>query len=497
MQLLNPKNETQTWLASRLVQIKLPKALIHTLMYGVSIVFMKGLSLILLPFLTHALSQQEYGQLEVLSSIAILGSVLAGLGLAEALFRFYGLSKTTDEAQSHAAHLLLLAILVAAAMASLAWVCYPQVQSILPGYLPANTVLIVLLTISLEAIIAVALGWLRLQDKVGLFCTLTCGRALLQLLLTFYWVELGQGVNGIVLAGFIAATIQAFLLLMHFANDLNRHLVKRSILNFSLLKSYLQYCTPIMLSGLIAFGLMGVDKWFLAKYADLNQVAILGVASKFALATVILLQPYTMWWSPKRFQVLQQQGQQLTSQYIVIGLALLLFICVVMAGASPLLVHFLVPVSYQNVVAIITPMILAMACKEAAELVNIGCFVGKTSHSQMAINAFSAGLFVLLLWWLTPSFGMFAVAWGLLAVQCTRLTLFYLVSQTFLKLNYPLGKLLLIGTISTTLVVLLPYLMTLGYSVTMMSLCLLSTSTLIAWLCAKVLCNRNDLTTAG
>ena len=72
-------------------------AISQTILYGFSIVVMKGISIIMLPFIAHQLSPDAFGKLEVLSSFAIVVSILVGLGLEDTLYRFAG--QAANEAQ--------------------------------------------------------------------------------------------------------------------------------------------------------------------------------------------------------------------------------------------------------------------------------------------------------------------------------------------------------------------------------------------------------------
>ena len=73
-------------------------ALFKTLIfYGLSIVLMKGLSLIMLPLIASYLSPSALGQLELLTTAAILASLFVAMGLEDCLFRFA--SNTQGRAQ--------------------------------------------------------------------------------------------------------------------------------------------------------------------------------------------------------------------------------------------------------------------------------------------------------------------------------------------------------------------------------------------------------------
>ncbi|MDN3684766.1 hypothetical protein QW180_19040 [Vibrio sinaloensis] len=63
-----------------------------------------------------------------------------------------------------------------------------------------------------------------------------------------------------------------------------------------------------MLSAMVAFALSGAERWIIVAYTDLDTLGIYAIAAKFALGVGILIQPFHMWWMPKRFQVQQSKG---------------------------------------------------------------------------------------------------------------------------------------------------------------------------------------------
>ena len=58
----------------------------QTVLYGFSIVAMKGISILMLPFIAQRLTQPAFGRLEVLSSLAVVISIIVGLGLEDTRF---------------------------------------------------------------------------------------------------------------------------------------------------------------------------------------------------------------------------------------------------------------------------------------------------------------------------------------------------------------------------------------------------------------------------
>ncbi|PSW05758.1 lipopolysaccharide biosynthesis protein [Photobacterium lipolyticum] len=421
----------------------------QTLLYGIGIVIMKGLSMVMLPWLAYQLTPAEMGRLEVLTSVAVLGSIVLAMGLEDALYRFVGLEKSNSQKKEIAAQIFgislilsVMAIFIAPFLAQIISQLFLQLWSI---QLNRLDLIFIFSFLALEALVAVCLGWLRIQDKAVVFFLVTVGRALLQAILVFTCVDMGFGVTGILAAGLVATLIQAVCLIWLQIRDTGMQLCFRKI------KPVLIYSLPIVGSGLVSFPLAGLDRWLLLSVVDLETIAQYGVASKFALATVLLLQPFGMWWSPKRFEYLNRKnGHQQVVKYICVGLCLTFVIALVVSLASPWLIHQLFPAHYQLAAQYTLGLVMVMAVKEVAELVNIGCFIGRTTKTQFVVNLTGTlvGLstMVALLFW--GNYGVWGIIGGLLLAQLCRLGLFVVLSQVYLPLSYPVKKLACIACVS-------------------------------------------------
>lgn len=430
--------------------VRLPEGLKQTFLYGTSIALMKGVSLLMLPFITHHLSADSFGRLEVIGTLAIIGSVLVGMGLEKTLFRFAGAAKDPTQRQQLAAEIFGLTILIGSAAWLIGFLIADQLAILIPGNPTSYEVRLVISILALEGCIAIPLGWLRMRDRVFPFFFATTGRALLQALLVVTLLIAGRDVAGVLEAGLIAAVIQAaalgYLQIRDTGISLGRETGVRSLV----------YSLPIVGSGLVAFALNGLDRWVLADYATLVDVAQFGVAAKFALAVVLLMQPFGMWWSPRRFNVLHEPGgREKVARFASLGVTLVLIIAVVVSLVSPLLITWLLPNSYLIAGQYTIGFVLVMLLKEVTELVNIGCFNGKTTGTQLVIDSIGATVGIVCMFWWTPIFSEQGIAvWGiifaLLSAQAIRLVLFFIASQHFLPLPYPVRSLLLLATISVS-----------------------------------------------
>jgi O-antigen/teichoic acid export membrane protein len=414
----------------------------QSLLYGMSIALMKGISLLMLPFIARYLSPQAFGLLEVVSTLAVVASVVVGMGMEHTLFRFVAATKSPRQRRNVAAELFGLSLIIAIIAASVGWLISDNLSRLMPGNPSVYLIKLVLAMLALEGCIAIPLGWLRMNDNAMRFFMITCSRALLQAALVVLMLSLGRGVAGILEAGLIAALCQSLVLsywhIRHVGVSLNYQRAKTTFI----------YSLPIVGSGLLAFVLNGLDRWIIAGHASLTDVAQLAIAAKFALASVLLLQPFTMWWSPRRFEVLNQpRGKQAAVSGIVMGACIALLVAVLVAMASPMLITMLFPAQYTYAGHYVVGLVLVMLVKELAELFNIGCFCGQTTKAQFMINAVGALIGGLAMFYLVPKFAVFGVIASLLLAQLLRLVLFYSASQYFLPLAYPMRALLLLTSL--------------------------------------------------
>ena len=102
----------------------------------------------------------------------------------------------------------------------------------------------------------------------------------------------------------------------------------------------------------------------------------------------------------------------------------------------PAFVLLVLPESYHAAASIVVWLALVNILKNAGDLLNLGCFAGDSSQSQMWIQWMCAAVAIMGYWWLVPEHGVWGAVWVLLLVYGLRLLSFYVVSQYWLPLPY-------------------------------------------------------------
>ncbi|MGL5006711.1 MAG: lipopolysaccharide biosynthesis protein [Plesiomonas sp.] len=413
------------------MRINIPAALQQMFFYGLGLILMKGISLLMLPVFTHYLSTAEFGQLEVLLALINIGTLLLGLGLVDALYRFAGVSHTS-EARNHVAGALFGQTLMIATFGIL--VLFPfaaKIAALLPGGVPVSVIRWVLLSIALEGVIGIPLAWIRMKSMARFFFLCTAGRVVIQAFLIWIFLRSGHGVKGVIVVGALTSLGQAMLMGYWQWRDTGAHFKLQSSMH------YLRYGFPILISGLAGFAIAGLDRWWLAGSAGETELAYYAVAAKFALAAGLILQPFALWWYPKRFQLLlDENGLQKNADFAEFGASCGYLLAGVVGIISPYLIMILTPVDYHPAIQLVPWLVAAMAFKTQSELMNVGCYSQSDSKIQMNIHLVTSLIGVGGYAVLIPFFGVFGVIISQLFVNVLRAGLFLYYSQKLLFLPY-------------------------------------------------------------
>lgn len=396
-------------------------------LYAVSIFLMKGISLITLPLMAHFLSPAQLGHLEYISITTVFFSLLVGLAMHENLYRFIGTIENSSQQKQQAARLYSATCLMSLFFGSLIYIGY----SISPWQIKEiNSTIATLITIVLiyEAPLAIALAWLRLQNEAKLFFQVCICTVAMQVVLLI--VALTQFPSVEVLFAFnVICTLGQFVYL-HFKIGFTL-----SLPPFASYKRFIKYSTPIMLSGMVAFGLSGAERWLIAGTTDLSTLGIYAIAAKFALAVGIMLQPFHMWWMPKRFHAYESQGRHYTTKIVQYGVLLLCVIAVTATWMSQIFILTILPNEYALAAQYVGLTIAMMLFKELVELTNFGILYSQKTSRLLIINIVST-LIALCVFYLTIGSGLVAILLALIVGQVCRFIATLIQSQSLTPLAY-------------------------------------------------------------
>ncbi|MFC1747537.1 lipopolysaccharide biosynthesis protein [Pseudomonadota bacterium] len=416
--------------------------------YGLGLVMMKGISLFMLPVFTSYLSTTEYGRLEVLLALANIGTLILGFGLVDSLYRFAGMAENDQQRREVSARAFGLTTLITLAALLVVQLAAPLIAQLLPGTVEVFDVRLLGVALAVEGCLTIPLAWLRMRERAKQFFVLTTSKVILQAGLSYALLQQGWGISGILVASAVSAVLLAVVLSVLHIKDVG--------FSFSWISSrqLLRYGVPMVISGMAGFALSGLDRWLLADVVGEAALAPYAVAAKFSLVTLLLMQPFTLWWYPQRFRLLNQtKGIEKNAHYAVLGSTLVIIISGAVGVCAPWLIRWLTPEAYHVAIVYVPWLVLATALKIISDLLNLGCYTSTNSRLQMQINLVCTCVGVALFAALIPSWGIGGVVAALVISNTLRLILFYYKSQNLLYLPYCFRPLFQATTFSALMIV--------------------------------------------
>lgn len=441
--------------------------------YGLSIGLMKGLSLIILPIVSRYLTPAQMGQLELLTTIAIFVSLFVAAGLEDCLFRF---AKCKADEKSVAASFYGWSLTFGSLFYVGAWLSAPAAAKILGNDITALQLQIIWAGIALEGAITLPLALMRMRQRAGLFFSFVIGRTFFQAALTLILLSQSASVTSLLIASLSATLLQAGTLAIWQLKAAGIAPRLRELRPIGI------YGLPLLGSGLCMFALNGVDRWAIAHFDNLITLGLYSVGAKFALATVLLMQPFGMWWRPQRFARLDQCPRD-CGRILMTGLLLLAIISASVICFAPILMQWLMPAAYQAAISMTLAITLIFTLREAAEIINLGVLSKNNTLVLLKINIATAAFGLMMCLIATAQFGVWGCISALISAQFLRTLAVYLASQRVSPLVIPSRLILTLLTGLMILAAVANHLVppkSLNDQLSLMALWLLSTAVFVA-----------------
>lgn len=249
----------------------------NSAIYGIGNISVKLVGFVLVPFLTDPeyLSVQDYGALGVLEAVNQIIIYLMGLGLYNAMFRWYYEQNETENRSTFFTAIVVVTSLVLLTI-SLTWIFKDEATQLLFDNLKYNEVLVLLMiSTGLQALGQLPATLMRLQDRAAFFTTSNVIKLIVTLLVTLYYLLwLKEGLVSIYagqIAGF--ATYLIMLLPYMFKNSALK-------IHFVVFREMMGYGFSMMIAGLAGASVNVLDRFVLNSMSGLEEVGFYSLGYK-------------------------------------------------------------------------------------------------------------------------------------------------------------------------------------------------------------------------
>ncbi len=414
--------------------VSIPHSFKEQLTYSAGIVLTKLVAIIMLPVFTHYLSPGDYARLDIIQTLANLTGLVIAFGLADSLFRFAGETSEPVVRRHMAANIFALAVIALFVGTLLTQLLAPFISRLLPGEITLFQTRAILASLSVTACISVPLAWLRMQGRAGLFFIATAVWTVCQAGASAIALFLGYGVDGVLLSGLFCSIVLALVLSIYQYCSTG--------ISFSTSLSFAQarFGGMLVLAGIATFIIESSGRWMLASESGVQVLAEYALAWKVGIMALLFTEPFAMWWLPKRFAVLNEEGKQQCASTTEVGVVIALVSVVAISCAGPLLVTVLSPKEYHNAIQYIPAFAVLAGIKAVTNLFTTGILTEKKTLWPIYIDSSSAFIALVCNLVFIPYFQAWGAIIALSIAFITRLFLYLIIGQGVNFIPYQLYR---------------------------------------------------------
>ncbi len=410
----------------------------HGSVFGLANILSQAVSILLLPLYTRYLTPTDYGALEILYFISGILSIVVGLGVTEAMSRFY-FDREDAEWRNRVVSTTIVGMGCACAVAAglLTLLSRPAARLFLdsPRYSIHFTVLFLSLAAQFQT--AVVTTYLRVRQRSTTFLVFSLTQTALTIALNivfivgFRWGSLGMLVATLIASG-LTALIATVLVLSRTGLALDRQVIKE-MMTFGL---------PLIPSNLGSYVAIASDRYFVKAYVSLADAGLYSLGYKLgAMMHRLLTSPFIQIWTPRRFERYgREDAEHVFARIFTYFLALLTFASLGISCVARELVRVLTTRPYWSAYRIVPMIALAHVIHAFYYHFTIPVSYRKRTTYYAYLNVSMGIVNLLLNFLLIPRFGAWGGAEATLITYAGRSALMYVLACRVDRVVFEAGK---------------------------------------------------------
>jgi O-antigen/teichoic acid export membrane protein len=420
----------------------------ETLIYGLSRYLTKFIGVILLPLYTAVLTPEDYGILDLLSTIALVSGFLIVSGTDAALSYYFFRKEYHEERSVMISTGLWMRLLFSLVVLTIILFGADFISELIFGKDLSLFVIITGVTILFTSVYSFLMDLLRFELRSWLYTFASTFAVLLNILFTIYYVLiLGEGVYGALIASaagygivFAATCIYVF---------------KRYGFGFSAkwLKRILIYGFPLISTGIAVWVLGSTDRYFLAHFSGVDANGIYAVGMKIAMFIGLVVGTIQLAWGPFAMDIqYEKNAKQIYAKvFLLFSIISVIAVFFVSMFAIDFLKVFTQP-DYYSARDVIPFLSLSTVFSSAYFVVVLGIHLTKKLQHTIWITITAAILNIALNYFLTPVYGPVGAAISIMCANFVIVALTLRLSQKYYYIKYRYSSILFIFVPSSLII---------------------------------------------
>ena len=421
----------------------------HSSVYGIGNLLSKAVGFILLPLYTRYLTPTDYGILELIDVTAGMIGIIIGLGVAEAVSRFYYEPPTLKERNRVVSTAYWVAAVLTGAGAFIASLfAVPLAGLALDSSKSAPLLLVSFAALAVGVVVDVGQLNLRLQYKSVVFNAISILSLVLGVtfnvvfIVAFHW-----GVMGILLSSLLTRIVIGLPLTIW-------TLTRTGLgLDWGLAKQMVRFGAPLVPSSLASTLVNYSDRYFIKHFASIADAGIWGLANKMGTAIHMLItSPFIMTFLPRRFEIVKRQdapetfarvGEYFFLSITTCGLFVVLFVDEIL--------KLMTTPGFYSAGALVPWIVLSMVLFGMKYHFEFGILYAKKTHHYAVINMATAVLHVALNLIFVRAYGVFGAALAAVGTVTFNTTAVYVAGQRLYAIPFDFGRQFRVAAIAALL----------------------------------------------
>lgn len=271
----------------------------NSVIYGIGTLIRNATALVMLPIYTRYLTPADYGAVEMLTMVVNLASMLLGLRITQAMFRFYILEDRYSQKKKIISTVFLSTLALSVFGVLLFFLLSSFIVPLIFGdnsYIDVYRVFLV--TLVTLAVTQTGMAYIQAMQEPKLYLSFSIFSLALQVTFNIYFiVYLELHLWGVVYGSICSSVIVSLVLGLFTVYRVGL------CFDWGIYKRLLKYLVPLVVSSFAGFYAGYADKYFLRLYEGLHSVGIYSLAARISFVLATAHGAFQQSWSAARFEI--------------------------------------------------------------------------------------------------------------------------------------------------------------------------------------------------
>jgi O-antigen/teichoic acid export membrane protein len=388
----------------------------HSAVYGFGTLVARIVAVPLLALYTRYLSPGDYGAIETLLSLSAILTVLLGLGIKSAFFRFY--FDSDEEAQRvlvvRTAFWFTMVSATAGLVAGLL-LAEPISQALFASSDRASLVRASFVALWAQMNYEQMTSLFRVEQRSTEFVVASLANVTITIALTIALVVAARlGAVGVIVGNFSGTLVVYVALLAYRRYQLGLQFDRE------LFRELNRFGMPLVPSALALWVMNFSDRFFLVKLSGAREVGLYSIGVRIASVTVLVLTAFRTAWPAFAYSISDDDEARRTYGYVLTYLCFVTsWLALTLGLLAPWLVRLLTTPSFYDGARVVAPLAFAGVAFGGYIVVVIGIGRVRLTGSNWTVTGAGAAVNAALNLLLIPRYGMMGAAVATIAAYMT------------------------------------------------------------------------------